>query len=288
MTETGIVSYEDFAFRQPPCSLVERLADDADSLDGAKILLHARGALFVRSQKEAHASPACYVPSCQGGKAVVRPALRLVPLPGHRSGVNAERPGDAVPAPGVRNPVLEIVASRRQPDGAREPQVFGEAMSSAQRDANAGSGPCNQTRATTVLVHVKLLRACSARQRGVLPACRREREDADVVSPWSQFRERPESVGRGRRSGSCVTFFTMPSARKYSLTGGCIVSASTDHESRRRPRRIGLHASASPSPGSKIASAVPRANRVYSPTVIGMTISCEPARSILFERRGWS
>src|ERR1700722_3108629 len=108
MTETGVVSYEDFAFRQPPCSLVERLAGDADSLDGAKILLHPRRlALFVRSQKEAHASPARHMPPCQGGKPLVRPPLGLVSLPGHRSGMNAQRPGDAVAAPGVRNPILE-------------------------------------------------------------------------------------------------------------------------------------------------------------------------------------
>ena len=41
MAETGIVADEDLALRQPPRGLRERFANDADSLDAAKILLSA-------------------------------------------------------------------------------------------------------------------------------------------------------------------------------------------------------------------------------------------------------
>src|SRR6516164_3486217 len=68
------------------------------------------------------------------------------------------------------------------------------------------------------------------------------------------------STGFGR-SGSSVRLRITPSAPRYSLTGRCQVIASIVHSPRVKPRRIGLAASASPSPGSSSTSALGADNR---------------------------
>src|SRR5580698_3036146 len=95
---------------------------------------------------------------------------------------------------------------------------------------------------------------------------------------------RNASVALGRM-GSSTIVRTTPSSRRYSLTGGCIVSASTVQPSRFMPRRIGPAARASPSPGSSSTSAVPEPKRTLLPDNDGNDDFVGTGRAVAAHRR---